>query len=303
MKTDEALQEFINYIHFVDQKSDATIASYQNDCKKYINYLNRLGVDDIEQIDYSLIRGYLEELENIRKVNRNTIRHYCTSIKMFHQYLTDNFQLSNPTIYLKTQKPNKKLPVYFTEREIEKFLEPLDDSDLENFNLSILECLYGSGLRVSECCNLKLSQVNFGYKNIKVLGKGNKERYVPMNDVECGRLKKYCNGLRRIRDTKRSPYVFLSKRGNPIQRQYIDKMIAERCELLGMKHISAHKLRHSFATHLMNGNADLRVVQELLGHSDISTTQIYTHVQQSRLKKAYMQFHPKSKGGRDDEEI
>lgn len=303
MKTDEALQEFLNYIRFVDQKSEATVASYQNDCKKYIHYLKGVNINEIEEVDYSSIRNYLDELISIENLNRSTIRHYCTSIKMFHRYLAENFDYSDPTIYLKTQKASKKLPVYFTESEVEKFLAPMDQSDLENFNLSILECLYGSGLRVSECCNLKLSQVNFNKKNLRVLGKGEKMRIVPMNDIECHRLKEYCQGLRKIRDIKRSPYVFLNKKGNPINRQYVDKMIAKRCELLGLKHISAHKLRHSFATHLMNGNADLRVVQELLGHSDISTTQIYTHVQQSRLKAAYMKFHPKNRGGKDDEEI
>ena len=168
-----------------------------------------------------------------------------------------------------------------------------DEIPEDLFNHTLLETIYGLGLRVSECVNLKTNQVNLEDGFVKILGKGNKERLMPIPDKTLEIMKRYFQTLRPLWQKKNSNYFFLNKKGNPTYSEYVEKMLRETNIKANIKkHITPHKLRHSYATHLLQGGADLRVIQELLGHSDISTTEIYTHVDSERLKKTYMDNHP-----------
>ena len=294
MNLKEALEDYIHYITAVDQKSVKTIISYKQDLVKYINYLEEKDISDLKDITYEIVYEYVASLNN--QYASNTVNHAIISIKTFHEFCEVTYQQINPTTFIKTSKGDKKLPYYLSLTDTRKFLMLQDNSDDEIFNVALLEVIYGCGLRVSECCDLTINQVNLTQGFIKAIGKGNKERIVPMNKQNIEALKKYIEFVRNKRNIHKSNYVFLSKRGNKVGRESIHKMIKNRCLVLGLdSRISAHSLRHSFATHLLDGGADLRSVQELLGHSDISTTQIYTHVQNKRLHEAYESFHPRGR--------
>ncbi|MBQ1482720.1 MAG: tyrosine-type recombinase/integrase, partial [Erysipelotrichaceae bacterium] len=198
---------------------------------------------------------------------------------------------------LKTSKGKKRLPVYATKNEIDQLMSVFDDEDIDDrFKHTILETIYGLGLRVSECCDLRVSQVNLRDGFVKVLGKGNKERVVPIPDQTRKMMEHYFSNIRPLRIKKNTNLFFINRLGKKIYPQYVEKIIQEKLEEAGLhKHLTPHKLRHSYATHLLEGGADLRVIQELLGHSDISTTEIYTHVQAERLKETYMKAHPLAK--------
>lgn len=295
MQLKEALEEYLHYITAVDQKSVRTITSYKQDINKYIKHLkNEHDIETLEDIEYGMIYDYIKEM--IGDYASNSINHAIISIKNFHEFCEVTYKVINPTVHLKTSKGEQKLPVYMSIEDTKKLLAPLDDSDKELFNVAILEIIYGCGLRVSECCNLTINQINLTQGFVKAIGKGNKERIIPMNPQNIKALKTYFENVRPKRNTNKLNYVFITSRGNHVGRESIHKMIKERCIMLGLdSRISAHSLRHSFATHLLDGGANLRSVQELLGHSDISTTQIYTHVQNKRLHEAYESFHPRGR--------
>lgn len=294
MELKEALENYIHYITAQEQKSLRTIQSYSHDLKRYIQYLENNDIFQLEEIHYELIHQYIQNM----KVNyaSTTINHMITSIHMFHEYCEVSYHVKNPSAYLKSQKRTQKLPRYLNVEDVNKLLTQRNDSDQEICDVAILETIYGCGLRVSECCDLKINQVSLNQKILKVTGKGSKERLIPMNERNMKAIQQYVELVRKKRNINKSPYLFLNQSGNQIKREQIHVMLKKRCfECKIDTRISAHSLRHSFATHLLDGGADLRSVQELLGHSDISTTQIYTHVQNKRLKEAYASFHPRNR--------
>lgn len=191
-------------------------------------------------------------------------------------------------MYYHSFHKEKHLPSYLEFEEILKLLSSFDSSDKGIFQKTLLETLYSCGLRVSECCQLKLNDVHLNERILKINGKGGKERIIPIASNCVEQMKQYISLVRNQWDTKNSPYFFINSLSHPVNRQYVHQLIKKKINELDLNpDISAHSLRHSFATHLLNGNADLRVVQELLGHSDIQTTQIYTHVQNKRLNDVY----------------
>lgn len=302
MEVSSAIQEFIHHITSVDIKSLATIDSYQSDLKFYEAYLTERNIYSVEDISYDVILDYLN-LEKSR-VKEATLNHKIVSIRLFHQYCNLTFNIHDVTHFLKTSASNHHLPHVISRKDVEKLLKRLDDSNQEICNCAILECLYGSGLRISECCDLKLNSVSLTHKLMRVLGKGNKERMIPMNQSQIEALQLYLDLVRMDWDIKKSPYLFIDSKGKSFTREKIHRMIKKRCELLDLDPaISAHSFRHSFATHLLEGGADLRSLQEMLGHSDIQTTQIYTHVRSEQLVKTIQRFHPRNKGGHSDEKI
>lgn len=303
MKTKEALEEYLHYIQAVDQKSMATIASYQADLKEYLIFLDREQLYTIEAITYDHLQTFLSEQSDQKKAS--SVNHMITSLHMFHRYLTMTYSsLSDPALHLQGRRVSKKLPGYFNVSDIERLLDSFANSDMDLFHKAILETLYGCGLRVSELCALTLNQLHLEHGFLRVIGKGDKERMVPMHQRSIAALELYFRHVRGQWVTKRTPYVFINSHGNALSRQYVHTMIKAKLRTCGLdERLSAHSFRHSFATHLLDGGADLRVVQELLGHSDISTTQIYTHVQNKKLKDAYASFHPKAKEGLDDEDL
>ena len=292
MKIDKAIKEYIISLNFAEGRSDNTIDSYQRDLKIYESFLNENNINDIEKIDDLLIDRFVSQIN--KKYSSASVNRMKTSIRNLHRFLNFKYDISDPTINLTVSKGEKRLPIYATIEEIERIMSVFDDEIPEDlFNHTLLETIYGLGLRVSECVNLKTNQVNLEDGFVKILGKGNKERLMPIPDKTLEIMKRYFQTLRPLWQQKNSNYFFLNKKGKPTYSEYVEKMLRETNIKANIKkHITPHKLRHSYATHLLQGGADLRVIQELLGHSDISTTEIYTHVDSERLKKTYMDNHP-----------
>ena len=294
MFVSDAIEDYLHYISVVDQKRLTTIASYRNDLVQYQQYLHAQHIDVIEDVNFGVLQDFLGELKKSKQTA--SINHMISALRTFHQYLAFTYpQLIDPTIYLHNSRVGSKLPKYFNQTDITGLLDDFGNSDEELFDHAILELLYGCGLRVSECCDLTLNQMHLEQKFLRVIGKGDKERLVPMNQRSVDAIRTYLDLVRIQWQVKRLPYVFVNAHGKQVTRQYIHTMIKQRLRNLGLdESLSAHSFRHSFATHLLDGGADLRVVQEMLGHADIATTQIYTHVQNKRLKQSYEQFHPRS---------
>lgn len=276
------------YLYTEYNSSKNTINSYASDLKELANFYNN---KNIAYLSKDEIQEYLRKM--IEKTSR-TKAHYLTVFKLFYVYLINKGVISiNPCEGIKMPKLEKKLPDYLTIEEVDNLLDIKTSTAYDKRNKAMLEVLYATGIRVSELINLTMSNLYLDDEMIKVFGKGSKERVVPINEVAIDYLNDYLSyGRSELLGIKTSEYVFISSRHTKITRQAFFKFLKKLCEEKGIrKNISPHTLRHSFATHLLNNGADLRVVQELLGHSDIATTQIYTHLTNKTLKKEY-EKHP-----------
>lgn len=294
MEIKYALEDYIYYISVIDQKSLKTIESYKNDLFQYKEYLLSQNINAMEDIVFKNIQDHLVELS--KKLSNTSINHHIVSIRNFHNYISAQHEnIHNPTIYVKTNKKEITLPNVMSVEEINQIMNVKEDNkDKELFHNCIIELLYGCGLRVSECCNLKLNDLHIKEKMLKTVGKGDKERLIPLNDYVANLLSVYISTVRPNWNKNSYQYIFINQLGNKLNRQYVTQLIKNRIKICGLsENISAHTFRHSFATHLLDGGADLRAVQEMLGHNDISTTQIYTHVQSKRLKEVYLNAHPR----------
>lgn len=295
MKLDLAIRDYVFSISTADGRSANTVESYARDLKQYQLFLSNNNISDTDEINDSIIDNYVSFLN--KNYSNASINRYKTSIRNFHRFLNFKYDLKDPTVNLTVSKGEKRLPIYATKNEIEKLMSIFnDDIPEELFKHTILETIYGLGLRVSECCSLKTNQVNVDDGFVKVLGKGNKERVVPIPASTLKLMKQYFLNIRPLWLKKSTNYFFINKSGRKIYSEYVEKMLKNSIIEAGIsKHLTPHKLRHSYATHLLEGGADLRVIQELLGHSDISTTEIYTHVDSTRLKESYLSNHPLAK--------
>lgn len=296
MKISNAIKEYIFQLQNNEGKAEATITSYSSDLNLYKNYLDKNRIENIEEIDDSIIRGFIVYAS--KKYSNASLNRLKVSVRSFHHFLTFKYDIQDPTFAVQVSRRIKRLPVYCTVDEINDIMDQFDDEKSEDIlNKCILETIYGCGLRVSECCNLKLSQVNLNDSFIKVLGKGDKERVVPIPNRTNKIMKLYFNNVRSVWLKGSNNNFFINKYSKPIYSEYVEKMLKSVISKTSIKKpITPHKLRHSYATHLLEGGADLRSIQELLGHSDISTTEIYTHVESNRIKKSYLNFHPLAKG-------
>lgn len=303
MNIDEAKEDYIHYIRVVDQKSLATVSSYTHDLDLYTAYLNNHGISCMEDITVSHLQDFLA-IQSDQKA-AGSVNRMIVSIHMFHRFISmNNPDIDDPSQHIHGRRTSKKLPKYFNVHDIEILLDSFDESDQGLFDKAILEVLYGCGLRVSELCGLHMSMINLDHGFLRVIGKGDKERMIPMHQRSIDALQNYIVHVRPQWLKKKTQYVFVKANGNPLLRQDVHKLIKARLHMLGLNEaLSAHSFRHSFATHLLDGGTDLRVVQELLGHSDIATTQIYTHIQNKKLKDAYTSFHPFAKEDKNDEKI
>jgi len=293
MNWDDALKAYESHITYVDRKSIKTIENYLNDLKHYHQYFLDLNVNP-DDISTKQINQFLQEV-NDRSANATVLR-IKTSIVSFHKFLSQYYRLkSNPASSIQKIKKIYRYPKTINLSNINQILEE-NHSEHESFHIAMFDVLYSCGLRVSELVNLNLNQIFLEQGYIRVIGKGDKERIIPMADITRKNLKKYIDNERFLWLKNKSNIVFIKPDSKPINRQYVYNSLKNRCKELGLDiDISPHKLRHSFATSLLNGGADLRIVQELLGHSDISTTQIYTHVEGKRMHDAYNKFHPMNK--------
>ena len=284
------VSKYIDYLQFERKLSNNTLKSYQNDLKDFDTYFH----GNLQNVTYKDIQNYLS---TIQEKNTRTISHYITVINSFYTFLVnDNIISKNPCVNIKSPKLPKTLPTFLTEEEVDKLLDINCITQYDYRNKAMLEILYATGLRISELCNLKITDVDINNSLVRVFGKGRKERIIPVSDYALSFLEKYVRFYRNeILREKVSDYLFISNSKTQISRQGFFKIIKKECNRAGIeKNVSPHVLRHSFATHLLKHGADLRVIQELLGHEDISTTQIYAHLVNEKIKNDY-EYHPRNK--------
>jgi len=290
------LKEFINYIYIEKKLSDNTKNAYNQDLSNYIEYLSEKGItspDKIKKEDIIKYIGNLSENISSRSVNRKIV-----SIKSFHKFLVrESIIKTNVTSDIDSPKIGKYLPKVLNIEEINKLLDIKPVTPFDYRNKAMLELMYATGLRVSELVNLKLDDINLEMAIVRCMGKGSKERMIPLGDIAVHSLSNYIKFYRSLMLKKtQTNILFINNHGKPLTRQGFFITLKSIAREKGIRtDFSPHTLRHSFATHLIEYGADLRSVQELLGHSDISTTQIYTHVAQNKIKKDYDAFHPRSK--------
>ena len=279
--------------------STNSITSYKTDLKRYINFLfNKESIQDLNSIRQIHIRNFIRYL-NDQNLSSASINRSFSSIRSYHKYLSGEEKIShNPTQLLEAPKISKKLPKVLSIQEVDVIINSVKLEESMGYrDKAILETLYSAGLRVSELCALEMNNILFDSAMLRVVGKGNKERYVPLGSKAIKLINDYCKYIRSLLVNKKKTdgNVFLSKNGKKLTRMTIFNIMKKWTKISGInKDISPHTFRHSFATHLLEGGADLRAVQEMLGHSDISTTQIYTHLDNEYLKEVHRTFHPRS---------
>jgi len=296
-KCQNDINSYLEYLKYQKNYSDYTIENYKHDILEYLEYLNKESLD-YKDIEYSDIRFYLMFLKDEKHDNNTSINRKLSSLRGFYKYLAnENIVKTNVFSLVNGPKRSKKLPRYFEYNELEElFNVPDTRTPLGQRDSLILDMLYATGVRVGELVNIKVSDIDLGRKNIIILGKGNKERFVTYGEYCEDILKTYLNNGRVILNIKQSDYLFLNNNGGRLTdrgvRFILDKLIQKTSI---NKNISPHMIRHSFATHLLNEGCDLLTVQKLLGHESIKATQIYTHVTTDRLKEVYYHSFPRAK--------
>ncbi len=300
MDWNSAINGFEAYLMLERSLSANSIEAYLRDVKKLIEYLDihELNISPLD-IRFNILQDFINWINSLGVAQRSQAR-IISGIKAFYKYLIMEDIIDNdPTELLEGPKIGRKIPDVLNYEEIEMILNAIDlSSDLGHRNRAIIETLYACGLRVSELINLKLSNYFPDIGFVKVIGKNNKERIVPINDEAIKYIGIYINNYRNKINIKKDneDFVFLNRRGKKLSRIMIYHIIKELTELAGIKkNISPHTFRHSFATHLVEGGADLRAVQEMLGHESILTTEIYTHLDTTYLKKTILAFHPRNR--------
>lgn len=287
MKLKEAIDDYLINGRVVAQKSSKTMDAYQHNLVVYAKYLENESIINVEDITILQIDSFLNvyALDHVA----SSVNQMIATLHSFHKFTSLNHpEYKDPTTSLRGINNNRHLPVYCSIADLKKLFESFGSSNQDIYHKTILVVLYSCGLRVSELCDLRCNDVHLSQQIVKVKGKGDKERIIPMAPACCEQIEEYMRLVRCYWDKKHIPQLFVNRLGHPCTRQYVHHLIKEKVNALGLDpRISAHSFRHSFATHLLDGHADLRIVQELLGHSDIQTTQIYTHIQSDRLKNAY----------------
>ncbi|GIK59651.1 MAG: site-specific tyrosine recombinase XerD [Ignavibacteriota bacterium] len=294
---DVFLREYLASLKLERNLSENTIASYKNDLTSLLNFLNDSGVDDPSQINSKMLNDFFILLTKLGLSSRSSARYY-SSLKGFFGYLiASSYIEANPMEKISAPKVSKGLPNVLNINEIEAILSQPDTSKkLGLRDKALLETFYACGLRVSELINLKISDLFLNEEMIRVFGKGSKERFVPIGSSAINWITEYLKNSRPLLEKKaKSQHVlFLNSRGTKLSRMGVWKIVDSNAKLAGIKkEVHPHTFRHSFATHLLEGGADLRAVQEMLGHVDISTTQIYTHIDRDYIKQVHKDYHPR----------
>ncbi|KAA2272824.1 site-specific tyrosine recombinase XerD [Staphylococcus haemolyticus] len=291
------IEEYLKFIQIEKGLSENTIGAYRRDLKKYQLYMQEQKIAHIDFIDRQTIQECLGSLID-QGASAKSIARFISTIRSFHQFaLREKYAAKDPTVLIETPKYEKKLPDVL---DVEEVIQLLETPDLTKNNgyrdRTILELLYATGMRVTELIKIEIEDVNLIMGFVKVFGKGNKERIIPLGDTVIEYLDTYINTVRpQLLKKTVTNVLFLNLHGRPLTRQGIWKLIKQyglRANIT--KTLTPHTLRHSFATHLLENGADLRAVQEMLGHSDISTTQLYTHVSKTQIRQMYNQFHPRA---------
>jgi len=293
----EKLKEFLRYLRIERKLSENTIDAYRLDIQRYIDYLDNIGIRDFRFVTALTIQNYLKLLGELGLVPSSVSRN-VSSIRSFHRFLADeNYIEKDPSELIQSPRLPQRLPTVLSLDEIERILGAIEDNTVIGIrDRAIVETLYSTGVRVSELVNIKTGDVFLKESFIRVFGKGAKERLVPFGERAKRELLKYVNGVRPglARKRKSKDFLFLNFKGEPLTRIGVWKLIQKYVRKADIrKRVSPHVFRHSFATHLIEGGANLRAVQEMLGHADISTTQIYTHLDRNYLIEVHKRFHPR----------
>ena len=289
--------DFLTMLRVERNVSTHTMDAYKRDINQYLMYLGDLDIKNLSDVKSTHIRDYIRILSD-GGMAPASISRIISSIRTYYRFLSsENILDENPVLLINNPKLPKKLPDVLSEKEISLIINAIQESSqFYQRDKAIIELLYSCGIRVTELCNLEMSNLFIDEDLIRVMGKGNKERLLPLGIRSKKYLDDYIKHSRNSHIKKSgSSFVFVSRNGNQLTRAMINIILNKWTQVSGLKKsVSPHKLRHSFATHLLEGGADLRFVQALLGHSDISTTQIYTHIDKHYLKEVYKIHHPRS---------
>ena len=287
------IEKFIRYLEIEKNYSKHTILNYHHDLEEFRKFLGEGG--SIEGVNYLLLRKYLAQLRE-KALGSRTVSRRLSALRSFFKFLTrEGLLKNNPILSLSSPKLDKHLPEFLTEEEVTRLINAVvlknKKDELSMRNKAILETFYSTGMRISEAVSLNIDDVDFISGTLKVMGKGKKERLVPIGDHAMSALRYYLEN----RKKKQEQALFLNKNGKRITDRGVRGVMSRYVRLASIKEgVSVHTLRHSFATHLLNHGADLRSVQELLGHANLSTTQIYTHLTTEKLKSVYDKAHPRA---------
>lgn len=292
----QLLDSFLSYLTVVKGLSRNTLESYRRDTLKFVIFLENKGIMNIDRVAYRDVLDFLAHLKG-QGLKGSSLSRTLVSVRQFFRFLlAEKIVHKDPTFLIRTPKTRRTLPDVLSLDDVDKLLSHQNgNSPREIRDKAMLEVLYATGIRVGELVNLKLNDVNFELGYVIVYGKGSKERIVPLGEKSRDSLKCYLSLARpHLLKRETSPYLFITRLGKNMTRQGFWKIIKTGALKAGIvKRISPHTLRHSFATHLLERGADLRTIQFMLGHSDISTTQIYTHVERERLKEVHKKYHPR----------
>ncbi len=291
------LKEYLSVLKLEKNLSDNTITSYKNDLSSFIRFLEEFNINDPSEIKYENLIDFFKALKDAGLNSRSAARYY-SSLKGFFNYLIANkYITSNPIEKVSLPKLAKNLPSVLSVNEIDSILSIPDvENKLGLRDKALLETFYACGVRVSELINMKISDLYLDEEIIRVFGKGSKERLVPIGSSAINWIKEYLIKSRILleKKLKSANFLFLNNNGSKLSRMGVWKIVDRYVREAGIqKEVHPHTFRHSFATHLLEGGADLRAVQEMLGHSDISTTQIYTHIDREYIKQIHKDFHPR----------
>ncbi|XKF65771.1 tyrosine recombinase XerC [Virgibacillus necropolis] len=295
----EYSEAFMEYLQIEKNASPYTVKYYLNDLETFGQFLNGEAIEDLSDVDHRTVRVLLTSLYD-RKLSRRTVSRLISSMRSFYRFLEREGKVTNnPFLQVTLPKATKPIPGFMYKEELEKLFEVNDMSDpLGQRNQALLETLYATGIRVSECQGLLLQDIDFTIGTMLIRGKGRKERYVLFGRFSEIALETYLNDGRKTlleKSNAATNAVFLNAKGNPLTVRGMRLILTKMVEKASLTiHVHPHKLRHTFATHMLNEGADLRTVQELLGHESLSSTQIYTHVTKDQLRKVYMKAHPRA---------
>jgi integrase/recombinase XerD len=296
------LKHYLQFIKLEKGLTDNSAASYENDLRRYLTFVSQtLKINGLDGITLQHIEQYLEELTDL-ELAVSTIARNISSIRSFHEFVVvEKLAEANPAELIELPKKAKKLPEVLNPQEVEAIIDEADRTSMAGIrDAAIMETLYASGMRVSELTDLEMDRLFFEIGFIRVVGKGNKERLVPIGEIAQLAIEHYIETARKEflnpkKPTKSENKIFLNQRGGPLTRMSIWNIVNKYAQKAGIeKNVYPHIFRHSFATHLLEGGADLRAVQEMLGHTSIITTEIYTHVDRSLLHQVHKEFHPRA---------
>ncbi|UOE92849.1 tyrosine recombinase XerC [Alkalihalobacillus sp. LMS39] len=299
IKMEQEKTLFFQYLQIEKNSSVHTFTNYELDITHFISFMKQHKIVDFAAVSYVFVRLYLTELYR-QGFARSTVARKISCLRSFYRFLLrEAFVTENPFAFAHLPKKELKLPTFLYEQEMETLFSSFSqDEPLDQRDKALLELLYATGIRVSECCNVTIDNIDFTFGTILVFGKGRKERYVPVGSFALDAIETYINDGRIQlvkKSSKPTTNLFVNFRGGPLSDRSVRTILNKRLGQAALTvHSTPHMLRHTFATHLLNQGADLRVVQELLGHEHLSSTQIYTHVTKDRLKEVYNKHHPRA---------